>query len=1075
MKKLRLFIMMLMAAMLPLAVQAQQALPYSYGFEDNDLSADGWTMVDCTVGSYSSTGIIEDAAMNGDYGFMFYYNTNPPQYLISPELTGTEDGVAVSFYYVNGSTWTETFQVGYSTTDNDVNNFVWGEEYVAPGDWTSYSHVFPAGTKYVAVKYTANDQFKMYLDDFTFEVPPACITPAITSINVTATSVTIGWTDYNATTPASWTLEFDGTEITGITENPYTHSGLTAATEYTIKVKAICNSTDESDWSNEMSFTTLCEAIVVTETDPFHEDFEGEIDCWSIENISGGVNWTVAEDEDYAYEGSHFIYAPYQPGSSSRLSTPVLDLTALTAPMLTFQHKQPDYLGVVDELAVYYRSNPTDAWTLLANYTTAVEEYTMESFVLPNPSAAYQVAFVSTGNDGNNVFLDDIYVEEAPSCITPAGLTLAAVSATTATISWTDQNTTAPQSWTIEFDGVDTVVTENPFTFDELTAATEYTVRVKANCTDDSESDWTTELTFSTDCEVIVVTPATPYQEGFENDAECWRLEQLAGTEAWYFSENTSAVEGGSMAVFPYNPGSQCRLSSPTFDLTQLTSPYLTFYHHQAPYNSIVDDLSVYYRTSNTEEWTLLAEFTTPYSDWTEEAFVLPNPSATYQIAFVGSGNDGNYIWLDDINIMEEPTCFAPTALTFEDITTTTATIGWTDNNETTPQSWTININGVDTVVTENPFTFDNLTAATGYTVMVAANCSADDQSQWSDELTFTTACDAITIDDQFSEDFSGYTATSYNELGVMPTCWDAIAAATYGPHVYAGSYGPNGSTDNALIFTSGSSSTYGSPNLAVLPEFTNDLQGYTLSFKAKLESSYAPGVLTYGYITGVDQTTFNAIDTVAASTTAQDFEYTLPSIPAGTRLAFCYSNSNIYYCCAIDDVVIFFSEETDSCATPTNVVVNNNVVTWTGDAANYNVQVTVAGEVVIDTTVATTTFTVEGLENNTHASVAVQAVCAEDDLSDWSEAVEFDYTNGINNYSLKANIYPNPTTGNVTVESDAINADITVFDAFGKLMMTSKVATERTELNFSEFAPGVYMVRIANTTAITTIKVVKK
>ena len=1061
MKKLRLFIMMLMAAMLPLAVQAQQALPYSYGFEDNDLSADGWTMVDCAVGSYSSTGIIEDAAMNGDYGFMFYYNTNPPQYLISPELTGTEDGVAVSFYYVNGSTWTETFQVGYSTTDNDVNNFVWGEEYVAPDDWTSYSHVFPAGTKYVAVKYTANDQFKMYLDDFTFEVPPACITPEITSINATATSVTIGWTDYNATTPASWTLDFDGTEITGITENPYTHSGLTATTEYTIKVKAICNSTDESEWSSEMSFTTLCEAIVVTETDSFHEDFEGEIDCWRIENISGGVNWAVAEDEDYAYEGSHFIYAPYQPGSSSRLSTPLLDLTALTTPMLTFQHKQPDYLGVVDEMAVYYRSNPTDAWTLLANYTTAVEEYTMESFVLPNPSAAYQVAFVSTGNDGNNVFLDDIYVDEAPSCITPAGLTLAAVSATTATISWTDQNTTAPQSWTIEFDGVDTVVTENPFTFDNLTAATEYTVKVKANCTDDSESEWTTELTFSTDCEVIVVTPATPYQEGFENDAECWRIEQLAGTVAWYFSETTSAVEGGSMAVFPYNPGSQCRLSSPTFDLTQLTTPYLTFYHHQAPYNSIVDDLSVYYRTSNTEEWTLLAEFTTPYSDWTEEAYVLPNPSATYQIAFVGSGNDGNYIWLDDINIMDAPTCFAPTALTFEDITTTTATIGWTDNNETTPQSWTININGVDTVVTENPFTFDNLTASTAYTVKVKANCTDDDESDWSIESMFATECDVVVVTDDtpYDEGFE-------NEMN----CWtDEDDSWDYGTNynydVYEGT---------SYVYFLGSTYTVYTAKL-VSPVF--DITGVTDPYLSFAHAQNVWGtdqnILRVYYRTSASEEWTMLVEYTNSISTWQNENISLPSPSATYQIAF-EGEAHYGRPVAIDAVSIH-NYTPEPCATPTNVTVNNSVVTWTGNAANYNVRITIAGEVVIDTTVSTTTFTIEGIENGTHASVSVQAVCAEDDLSEWSEAVEFDYSNGINNYSLKANIYPNPTTGNVTVESDAINADITVFDAFGKLMMTSKVATERTELNFSEFAPGVYMVRIANDTAITTIKVVKK
>ena len=83
--------------------------------------------------------------------------------------------------------------------------------------------------------------------------------------------------------------------------------------------------------------------------------------------------------------------------------------------------------------------------------------------------------------------------------------------------------------------------------------------------------------------------------------------------------------------------------------------------------------------------------------------------------------------------------------------------------------------------------------------------------------------------------------------------------------------------------------------------------------------------------------------------------------------------------------------------------------------------------------------------------------------------------TANIHPYGITANVYPNPTAGYVTVESDAVGADITVFDAFGKLMMSSKVAAERTELNFCEFASGVYMVRIANDTAISTIKVVKK
>ena len=40
----RKFIFLMLAALFaPLAMNAQQSLPYSYGFENYDLSADGWT------------------------------------------------------------------------------------------------------------------------------------------------------------------------------------------------------------------------------------------------------------------------------------------------------------------------------------------------------------------------------------------------------------------------------------------------------------------------------------------------------------------------------------------------------------------------------------------------------------------------------------------------------------------------------------------------------------------------------------------------------------------------------------------------------------------------------------------------------------------------------------------------------------------------------------------------------------------------------------------------------------------------------------------------------------------------
>ncbi len=150
-------------------------LPYTYGFENNDLEGEGWSLVDCDEDSeiYNNEVLfnVDCPAYEGDNCFIFSFNSNPPQYLISPQLEGTT-GVAVSFYYtILNEGYPETFQVGYSTTTNSPDAFKWGNEVTANDNttWKQYKATFPEGTKYIAVKYTSNDQFYLFLDDFCFE------------------------------------------------------------------------------------------------------------------------------------------------------------------------------------------------------------------------------------------------------------------------------------------------------------------------------------------------------------------------------------------------------------------------------------------------------------------------------------------------------------------------------------------------------------------------------------------------------------------------------------------------------------------------------------------------------------------------------------------------------------------------------------------------------------------------------------------------------------------------------------------------------------------------------------------
>ena len=151
-----------------------QSLPYTYGFEEGD-EFDCWTMLRCNPSTGRYTASSSYPARQGSYGFRFQYNTNPPQYLISPKFEGTTP-MDVSFYYkIQSTSFPETFQVGYSTTTKSPDAFIWGDQVTAnnASSWMLYEDFFPEGTKYVAVKLNSYDKWFLYLDDFSF-TPAFC-------------------------------------------------------------------------------------------------------------------------------------------------------------------------------------------------------------------------------------------------------------------------------------------------------------------------------------------------------------------------------------------------------------------------------------------------------------------------------------------------------------------------------------------------------------------------------------------------------------------------------------------------------------------------------------------------------------------------------------------------------------------------------------------------------------------------------------------------------------------------------------------------------------------------------------
>lgn len=77
---------------------------------------------------------------------------------------------------------------------------------------------------------------------------------------------------------------------------------------------------------------------------------------------------------------------------------------------------------------------------------------------------------------------------------------------------------------------------------------------------------------------------------------------------------------------------------------------------------------------------------------------------------------------------------------------------------------------------------------------------------------------------------------------------------------------------------------------------------------------------------------------------------------------------------------------------------------------------------------------------------------------------------------SWNVEIYPNPTTGNITIQSSESKIQkVEVYDIYGKLLKTTNANSIFTEINISDLAAGIYVARIITKNGIKTKKFVKE
>lgn len=174
----------------------------------------------------------------------------------------------------------------------------------------------------------------------------------------------------------------------------------------------------------------------------------------------------------------------------------------------------------------------------------------------------------------------------------------------------------------------------------------------------------TTNKTFT----VTVQPPySIPFAESFEHNGSSpdgWCQEFVSGPFSleWKFMLGSpqgcpvSAYDGTYNACFvsTTNAPVVTRLISPRIDFGE--GPHvgqLSFWHYMKKWVSDNDELRVYYKTSYSNNWVLLAAYTNTVSSWTKRTITLPDPSRSYYVAFAGTAKYGYGVCVDDVEIVD--------------------------------------------------------------------------------------------------------------------------------------------------------------------------------------------------------------------------------------------------------------------------------------------------------------------------------------------------------------------------------------------------------------------------------------
>jgi PKD repeat protein len=741
------------------------------------------------------------------------------------------------------------------------------------------------------------------------------------------------------------------------------------------------------------------------------------------------------------------------PNRSTELESPIYNLSPLTNPELVFWYHM--FGSDIEDLNVYISTNGGQTYALETTINGQQQTSTSDAWkerVIDLSTYANQnirikfESFESTAGFQNAICIDDVELREAPSCPRPLNLNVVSVGSSSASIGFTGGGAS---NWNLQYGstnfslGSGTVLNSsvNPASLSGLSPNTTYDVYVRDSCGLGDVSVWEGPLTFTTAC----VAVSAPYTENFDGSAfnpganfnalgtisNCWRR-TLGATYFWkagppsFTATNTGPqndnTTGSGGYMFTESSGfsgltQTDDLESPLIDLSPLTTPELAFFVHM--FGSDISALRVY--VDNGSGYTLVNTQTGQQQNsgtaaWKE---VIVNLAAyandTVRLKFEGERNPtgfGSNIAIDDVSILEAPSCPKPQNLALVSITLNSATLNWTSGGA---NNWQFSYgapnfspnSGTLVGTSNNPGTLGGLSPNTPYDVYVRDSCAPGDVSAWAGPLSIRTRC--LPVPAPYTQNFDGpsFTVGTFVNAGNFPVCWNRPTTTNY---QWSSETGSNFGSGPSADHTSGSgkyifsqaifAANFQATNEAIVASESIDLSPLNIPEMAFWYHMFGPQIDSLAvYIdNGSSKTRVFGLSGAQQTATTDPWQEAIVNLSAFANDTISvefrayrttsFSNQSEV---AIDDLSIY---EQPNCPKPQNLTSTGSTagsvnLSWTtGGAANWRVEYGPIGFTQGNGTVVNATtipFTVTGLNPSTAYDFYVQDSCGVSDVSFWT------------------------------------------------------------------------------------------